>query len=85
MEKLVFQTEDGEKEFIIEAEVRMSGKSYILISEETDEEEADCWILADVSRAEDEEAVYEEVTDEELLDLLMPLFEEELEDTDLTD
>jgi hypothetical protein len=42
MEKLFFETTDGEQlELIIEAQVRMSGKNYILVSEDTEEEEAE--------------------------------------------
>ena len=84
MEKLLFETTDGEElEFIIEAQVRMSGKNYILVSEDTDEEEAEAMILEDVSGPEEEEAVYVPVEDEELLNTLMPLFEEELEDAEI--
>jgi hypothetical protein len=75
---------DGEKkEFIIEAQIRMSGKNYILVSEETEEEEAEAMILVDTSSPEEAEAVYEPVMDDELLDTLMPLFEEELEDAEI--
>ncbi len=84
MERLLFTTTDGEElEFIIEAQVRMSGKNYILVSEDTDEEEAEAMILEDVSGPEEEEALYVPVEDEELLDTLMPLFEEELEDAEI--
>jgi len=84
MEKLLFETTDGEQlEFIIEAQVRMSGKNYILVSEDTDEEEAEAMILEDVSGPEEEEAVYVPVEDDELLNTLMPLFEEELEDAEI--
>ena len=84
MEKLLFEAADGEtKEFIIEAQIRMSGKNYILVSEETEEEEAEAMILVDTSSPEEAEAVYEPVMDDELLDTLMPLFEEELEDAEI--
>ena len=84
MEKLFFETTDGEQlELIIEAQVRMSGKNYILVSEDTEEEEAEAMILADVSGPEEEEAVYVPVEDDELLNTLMPLFEEELEDAEI--
>ena len=85
MEKLVFETDDGEKiEFIIEAQIRMRGTDYILVSEDTEEEEAECRILQDISDASDSDAVYVEVEDGDLIETLMPLFEEELEDTDIT-
>ena len=84
MEKLLFETTEGEQlEFIIEAQVRMSGKNYILVSEDSDEEEAEAMILTDISDPGEEEAVYVPVEDEELLDTLMPLFEEELEDIEI--
>ena len=84
MEKLFFERTDGEQlELIIEAQVRMSGKNYILVSEDTEEEEAEAMILEDVSGPEEEEAVYVPVEDDELLNTLMPLFEEELEDAEI--
>ena len=56
---------------------------YKTVGEETEEEEAEAMILVDTSSPEEAEAVYEPVMDDELLDTLMPLFEEELEDAEI--
>lgn len=83
MEKLIFESENGESiEFTVEAQIRMGGRNYLLVSEETeDEEEAVCRIFADLSEENDENALYEEVEDDGLIDTLLPLFEEELDET----
>ena len=85
MDKLYFETGNGEgTEFTVEAQIRLRGTDYILVSGEPDEEgNAECRILQDISDIESDEAVYEEVEDDLLLETLMPLFEEELEDTDI--
>ena len=82
-DKLIFTTDEGEDvEFTAVAQIRMNGRDYLLVSyEEEDEEEA--LILKDISSPEDTEAVYEQVTDEEEIDALLPLFEEALEELDI--
>ncbi|MGN0513737.1 MAG: DUF1292 domain-containing protein [Lachnospiraceae bacterium] len=84
MEKILF-TGDGENvEFYVLEETRINGVDYILVTESDDEEsDADCYILKDVSKDGDAEAVYEAVEDDNELDIVMRVFEELLEDTDI--
>lgn len=81
MDKTVFNSGLNEEEFIIEAQVRLYGTDYLLVSGDGDEEEAPAMILKDISDPASEEAVYVEVTDDDEIAAVTPLFEEELEDT----
>lgn len=86
MEKLTFVTEDDmEVEFCIIEETRINGVNYLLVtdSEDEEEDEAEAFIFKDISKAEDSEAVYEPVEDEEELDAVSRVFNELLEDVDL--
>lgn len=84
MEKIIF-TGDGENiEFYVLEETRINGVNYILVTESDDEEaDVDCYILKDVSKDGDAEAVYEWVEDDAELEAVMGIFEELLEDTDI--
>jgi hypothetical protein len=80
VEKIVF-TPEGEKpvEFYVLEQTRLGGIDYILVTDsETGDSEA--LILRDMSAPEDEEAVYEIVTDDEELDAVAAVFENILED-----
>ncbi len=81
-EKIVFQTEEGEVLFYVLEQTRVNGENYILVTDSEDEE-ADCWILKDTSKPEDTEAVYEMVEDDQTLDALSKIFAELLEDTEI--
>lgn len=85
MEKIKFAGDgDEELEFYVIEETRINGVDYILVTESDDEEaDADCYILKDVSRDGEAEAVYEAVEDDNELDAVMSVFEELLEDTDI--
>lgn len=75
-EKISFTTEDGEEVlFYILEQTRVCGVDYLLVTD-SEEEEADCYILKDVSKAEDGEAVYEFVEDDETLASLKKIFAE---------
>lgn len=81
MEKLTFVTEDNENvEFNIIEETRINGVNYLLVSESEDDAEAEAYILKDTSKAEDTEAVYEFVEDDEELNLVGKVFEELMDD-----
>jgi len=82
-EQIVFQTDEGDVLFFVLEEARISGVNYILVTD-SDEEEADCYILKDVSDETDTEAVYEMVEDDETLEALQKVFSELLEDTEIT-
>ena len=80
MEKIKIIAEDGEiiELFVIE-QTRLEGINYLLVTE-TEDEEAEAYILKDISSDDDKEAVYE--FDNEL-DTLAKLFSELIEDTEI--
>ena len=75
MEKIVF-TPDGEDavEFYVLEQTRLGGIDYILV---TDSEDGDgeALILRDTSAPDEQEALYEIVTDDEELDAVAAVFE----------
>lgn len=79
-EKIVFEAEDGTKEefFVIE-ETKLNGTNYLLVAESEDDD-AECLILKDMSMDQDEEALYVPVEDDTELDAVMRVFSELLED-----
>ena len=84
--EIIFTDEDGtEIRFYVIEETKLNDVSYLLVSDsEEDAEEAEAYIMKDVSAPEDAEAVYEFVTDETELSALGDIFNELLgEDTDI--
>lgn len=81
MEKIKFMFDDTEEtvEFFVLEQTRISGVSYILVTD-SEEEDADCMILKDTSADEEQESVYEIVEDDVELDAVLKVFEELLED-----
>ena len=86
--KICFQEtdEDGnEIEMYVIEETRINNVNYLLVTDdEGDSEEAEAYILKDISNDEDEEAVYEIVDDESEVDYIGRVFSELLEDIDIT-
>lgn len=83
MEKIRFQSPDGKVEdFYIEEQTRIGGVAYLLVSDSMDDE-ANAYILKDVSEDTDSEACYEMVEDENELQAVYKVFEQMLEDVDL--
>ena len=85
-EKMItLETEEGEKvSFYVLEETRISGMNYLLVTDaKEDDEEGECYILKDMSTAEEEEAVYEFVEDDREMDYLFKIFTELLEDVDV--
>lgn len=81
MEKIVFQFDDAEEvEFFVLEQTRINGSDYILVTD-SEEDEAECLILKDLSAPEDTESLYEVVEDEIELSAVLKVFEELLEDT----
>lgn len=80
MEKIVF-TPDGEDavEFYVLEQTRLGGIDYILV---TDSEDGDgeALILRDTSAPDEQEALFEIVTDDEELDAVAAVFENMLDD-----
>ena len=83
MEKIIITAQDGEKiELFVVEQTKLEGSNYLLVTESEDEE-AEAYILKDISTENDTEAVYEFVDDENVLDALAKVFSELIEDTDI--
>lgn len=85
-EKIVFIDEDGnEVEMYVVEETRINNVNYLLVTEdEGGEEEAEAYILKDISKEEDEEAVYEIVVEDSEIDYIGKVFSELLDDIDIS-
>ncbi|MDE6208881.1 MAG: DUF1292 domain-containing protein [Lachnospiraceae bacterium] len=85
MEKIKLTVPDtGEEvEFFVLEQTRINNTNYILVTENEDEEETDAYILKDLSKDSDEEAVYEFVEDDKELDLVSDIFAELLDDIEI--
>lgn len=83
MEKLKFELEDGTVvEFFVEEQTKVNGVNYLLVTD-SQEDEADAYILKDISKEEDKVANYIIVEDDVELNALSKVFEEMLEDTEI--
>ena len=83
MEKITITAEDGENiELFVVEQTRMNGMNYLLVTE-TEDEEAEAYMLKDISTEGDTDAVYEFVEDEDELDALAKVFSELIEDADI--
>ena len=84
MEKITFipENEEAAVDFYVLEETRIGGVNYILVTD-SEEGDAECLILKDLSDAEDAEAVYAIVEDENELDSVFGVFEQMLDDVDI--
>ena len=84
MEKITFIPENEEEavEFYILEETRIGGIDYILVTD-SEEGDAECLILKDLSEEGDAEGIYAIVEDERELDSVFGVFEQMLEDVDI--
>lgn len=84
-EKITLQTDTGETvDFYVLEETRINGMNYLMVTDsEEDDEEGECYVLKDVSKAEDSEAVYEFVENDDELDYLFKIFTELLSDAEV--
>lgn len=85
MEKIIFTMEEtGEEvEFFVLEETRLNGVDYILVTD-SEEDDGEALILKDLSADGDSEAVYEIVEDDRELESVLGIFEQLLEDVDIT-
>ena len=60
MEKIKFQSEDGIIEFFVEEQTTVAGITYLLVSDSQDDE-ANAYIMKDVSEEGSQEASYEKM------------------------
>lgn len=82
--KITLVDDDQTLEFYVVEETRLNGVNYLLVTDAEDEEEdGDCYILKDMSKPEDTDALYEFVEDDDEMDGLMRIFSELLEDVDI--
>ena len=81
-EKIIFTTDDGPSEWYVIDETRINGCNYILVAD-APKGDAECMILKDTAPAESKESIYEEVTDDNELDIVAGMFEDALGDTDI--
>ena len=81
-ERIVFETDDGPAEWYVIDETRINGCNYILVAD-APEGDAECLILKDTAPADSKESVYEEVEDDDELDIVAGMFEEVLGDTEI--
>ena len=83
MEKVAFTFDNDETvEFFVLEETKINGYKYILVTE-SEEDEAEAYILKDLAAEEDAESVYEIVEDENELEMVSALFAELLEYVDI--
>lgn len=85
MEKITFQPE-GETpvDFYVLEQVRIGGINYILVTDE-EEGDSDAFILKDLSKDADSEALYEIVSDDTELSAVAQVFENMLDDITFTE
>lgn len=77
-------TDDGSMvDFFVLEETRINGKNYLMVTDSQEEEDGECYILKDISRPEDSEAIYEFVEDDEELDFLYRIFLELVSDMEI--
>lgn len=82
---ITLETDDGENvDFYVMEETKINGMNYLLVTDvQEDDEDGECYILKDMSKAEEAEAVYEFVEDDNEIDYLFKIFSELLEDMDV--
>lgn len=83
--KIVITDEDGnEIELYVLEETKINGAYYILTTDAAGDEDGECYVLKDVSKAEDEEAIYKFVENEDELNFVGKIFAELMSDTEVT-
>lgn len=82
MEKILFQAMDEELvEFYVLEQTTVAGVNYILVTD-TEDGDGEALILKDISEAEDEEAVYDIVSEDKELNAIAEIFENLLDDVE---
>lgn len=83
MDKITFLTEEGKEEkFYVLEQTTVGGINYILVTDSEDDE-ADAFILKDLSKPDETEAQYEMVSDDEELKVVGDIFRNLLEGVEL--
>jgi hypothetical protein len=82
MDKIGFLTETGEEvEFFVEEQTRVNGIDYLLVTDSM-EDEANAYILKDLSVDTDADAEYVMVEDDVEFEAVSKIFEQMMEDVD---
>ncbi|MDD7403480.1 MAG: DUF1292 domain-containing protein [Butyribacter sp.] len=82
VECIAFETEDGNNiSFYVIEQTTIAGREYLLVTD-SDEDEAEAYIMRKITDEENQE-VYEMVEDDEELEALSKVFRELLEDVDI--
>ncbi len=83
--KITLTTDSGESvEFYVLEETRINGMNYLLVTDAADDDdEGECYILKDLSKQEDSQALYEFVEDDNEIDYLFKIFSELLDGVDV--
>lgn len=83
--KITLITDDGENvDFYVLEETRISGVNYLLVTDAAEtEEDGECYILKDLSKQEESDALYEFVEDDNEIDYLYKIFSELLDGADV--
>lgn len=84
MEKITFVSDNKQEqaEFFVLEQTKLNGVSYILVTD-SEEDDAECLILKDISTEESSESIYEIVEDDKELNVISGVFEELLEDVEI--
>lgn len=84
MDKIIFKPENEEPvEFYVLEQTKIGGCQYILVTEQ-EEGDGEALILKDISAPEEPEAIYEIVEDDTELNAVAAVFENILEDIELS-
>ncbi len=81
-EKIIFETDEGPSEWYVLDQTRINGCNYILVADKITGD-AECMILKDTAPDESKESVYEEIEDDNELDIVAGMFEESLGDIEI--
>ena len=84
MEKIRFRSEEipEDADFFVLEQTKLNGVSYILVTD-SEEDDAECLILKDISKDTSSDSIYEIVEDDVELTAISKVFEEQLEDIEI--
>ncbi|EOS80444.1 hypothetical protein C817_01719 [Dorea sp. 5-2] len=84
MEKIRFRSEEiqDDADFFVLEQTKLNGVSYILVTD-SEEDDAECLILKDISKDTSSDSIYEIVEDDVELTAISKVFEEQLEDIEI--
>lgn len=82
---ITLETDQGENvDFYVLEETRINGMNYLLVTDAgEDDEEGECYILKDLSKPEEADALYEFVEEDDEMDYLFKIFSQLMEDMDV--